>query len=133
MLTFTQFVTELAREEVTLSPVEVREMRGQFGDKILQMGHLREDGSMLVPVDCILEGAQALGSQTLSEAAAFLQSGTMVSMLRPAEALLEGVSEARERKLRELIRKFQSEPDTNRSHGQWKRMEREVFGVEYDD
>jgi hypothetical protein len=57
MLTFKQFVTELARKEVTVSPAEVEEMTRRFGKKVLQMGHLQEDGSMLISVDCILEAA----------------------------------------------------------------------------
>ena len=51
MLTFKQFVAELAREDVTLSPAEVQELTKRFGKKVLQMGHVEEDGSMLVPVD----------------------------------------------------------------------------------
>jgi len=51
MLTFKQFVTELASEDVTLSPAEMRETTARFGDKVLQMGHVEQDGSMLVPVD----------------------------------------------------------------------------------
>src|ERR1035437_8240659 len=55
MLTFKQLLNELAREDVTISPMDVEEMRTRFGDKVLQMGHLNEDGSMDVPVDCIVE------------------------------------------------------------------------------
>src|SRR5437660_7876439 len=98
MLTFKQFVTELAREDVTLSPAEVREMTARFGDKVLQMGHLEEDGSLLVPVDCIVEAARSVGAQTLTEAAESIQNEQMVSMLRSGEALVEKVIEARERK-----------------------------------
>ena len=133
MLTFKQFVTELAREDVTIAPAEVQEMSKRFGDKVLQMGHLEEDGSMLVPVDCVLEAARSLETQTLTEAAEILNNEQMVSMLRSGETFVERVIEARERKLREMIRKFRKEPDASKSHDQWKRIEKEVFGVEYDD
>jgi len=133
MLTFKQFVTELAREDVTLATAEVQEMSKRFGDKVLQMGHLEEDGSMLVPVDCVLEAARSLETQTLTEAAEILNNEQMVSMLRSGETLVERVIEARERKLREMIRTFQKEPDASKSHDQWKDIEKEVFGVEYDD
>src|ERR1039457_180444 len=87
MLTFKQFVTELAKEDVTLSQAEVREMTARFGDKALQMGHIEEDGSMLVPVDCIVEAARLVGAQTLTEAAESINNERMVSMLRSGETL----------------------------------------------
>jgi hypothetical protein len=37
MLTFKQFVTELAWEDVSLSAAEVAEMTARFGKKVLQM------------------------------------------------------------------------------------------------
>ena len=66
MLTFVQFLEELSKEEIGLSPSEVLQMRQCFGDKTLQMGHLREDGSMRVPVDCIIEAVRSLDSRNLS-------------------------------------------------------------------
>ena len=132
-LTFKQLVTELAREDVTLSPAEVQEMAKRFGKKVLQMGHVEEDGSMLVLVDCILEAARSLEPQTLTEAAEILNNEHVVSMLQSGETLVEHVIEARERKLREMIRKLQSEPDATKSYNQWKQIEKEVFGVEYND
>jgi hypothetical protein len=133
MLTFKQLVTELAREDVTISAAEVREMTKRFGNRVLQMGHLEEDGSMLVPVDCIIEATRSLGSQTLTEAAEIINDDQIVSMLQSGETLVERVIEARERQLRETIREFQNEPDTNKSRKQWKQIEKEVFGVDYND
>ncbi len=54
MLTFVQFLEELSQEEIRLTADEVLRMRERFGDETLQMGHLGEDGTMLVPVDCII-------------------------------------------------------------------------------
>lgn len=67
MLTFKQLVSELARKDVTLSPTELSGMIARFGDKVRQMGHLEEDGSMLVPMACIVEAARSSGAQELSE------------------------------------------------------------------
>jgi hypothetical protein len=53
--------------------------------------------------------------------------------LRGFEVLVERVGEARERKLRQMIRNFQNEGDTSTSHRQWKQIEKEVFGVQYND
>jgi len=108
-------------------------MRTRFGDKVLQMGHLSEDGSMDVPVDCIVEAARSLEAHTLTEAAEIINNEQMISMLQSGEALVERVGEARERKLRQMIRNFQNEGDTSTSHRQWKQIEKEVFGVEYND
>ena len=132
MLTFKQFVTELAREDVLISPSEIDEMTHRFGDKVLQMGHLNEDGSMNVSVDCVVEAARSLEAHTLTEAAGIINNEQIVSMLQSGELLVEGVVEARERKLRRMIQSFQNEGDTGRSHRQWKQIEREVFGVEYN-
>ena len=133
MLTFKQFLNELATEDATISPMEVEEMRQRFGDKVLQMGHRNEDGSMDVPVDCIVEAAQSLEAHTLTEAAEIINNEQMVSLLQSGEALVERVGEARQRKLRQMIRNFQNEGDTSTSHRQWKQIEKEVFGVEYND
>lgn len=77
MLTFKQFVTELAREDVIISPSEIEEMKHRFGDKVLQMGHLNQDGSMNVPVDCIVEAARSLEAHTLTEAAETSTTSTL--------------------------------------------------------
>ena len=133
MLTFKQFLNELATEDATISPMEVEEMIQRFGDKVLQMGHRNEDGSMDVPVDCIVDAARSLEAHTLTEAAEIINNEQMVSMLQSGEALVERVGEARERKLRQMIRNFQNEGDNSTSHRQWKQIEKEVFGVEYND
>ena len=96
MLTFKQFVAELAREEVSLSPAEVAEMTARFGKKVLQMGHTGEDGSMLVPVDCIVEAAHSLDTRTLAEAAEILNNEQLASILQSGESLVVKVIEARE-------------------------------------
>ena len=134
MLTFKQFVTELAREDVTLSPIDVAEMRKRFGDKVLRMGDLQEDGSLRVSVDCILDAASSLKPRTaLAEAAEIISNGQAVAMLQSGEALVERVSQARERKLWQMIRAYQNESDGDKSHRQWKEIEKEVFGVYYQD
>jgi hypothetical protein len=132
MLTFKQFINELASEDVTISSVDVEGMRKRFGDKVLQMGHLNKDGSMNVPVDCIVEAARSLEAHTLTEAAEIINNEHMVLMLQSGESLVERVGEAKERKLRQMIRNFQ-EGDTSTSHSQWSQIEKEVFGVDYND
>jgi len=133
MLTFIQFIEEIAKKDLTIPPADVNRMREQFGDKVLKMGHLQDDGSMLVPVDCVMEAAQSVGTQTLTEAAEILKNDEMVNMLHSGEALVERVSEIRERKLRELIRNFQSESNETNANRQWKQIEKMVFGVDYPD
>jgi hypothetical protein len=133
MLTFIQFIEEIAKKDLTIPAAEVERMRERFGEKVLKMGHLQEDGSMLVPVNCVLEAAQSLGTQTLTEAAEILKSDGLLYMLQSGEALVERVGEARDRKLRELIRKFQSESNETDAHREWKQIEKMVFGVDYPD
>jgi len=57
----------------------------------------------------------------------------MVNMLQSGEALVERVAEARERKLRKQIQKFQSESNEANARRDWKHMEETVFGVDYRD
>src|SRR5258708_201897 len=111
MLTFIQFIEEIAKKDLTIPRADLERMRQRFWEKGLKMGHLQEDGSMLVPVDCVLKAAQSLGSQTLTEAAEALKSDEMPHVLHSGDTLVERVGEARERELRELIRKCQSEAD----------------------
>jgi predicted CoA-binding protein len=133
MLTFIQFIEEIARRDLTIPAADVQQMQERFGNKVLKMGHLQDDGSMLVPVDCVLEAAQSVGTQTLTEAAEILKNNEMVNMLHSGETLVEQVAEVRERKLRELIRKFQSESDETNASREWKQIEQMVFGVDYPD
>lgn len=133
MLTFKQFVAELAREDVIISRDEIEAMKQRFGEKVLLMGHVNEDGSMNVPVDCIVEASRRLEARTLSEAADIINNDHIVSMLQSVESLVERVGEARERKLRKMIRTFQNEDDTGKSDHQWRQIEKEVFGVDYSD
>jgi predicted CoA-binding protein len=133
MLTFIQFIEEIAKKDLTIPPADVKRIREQFGDKVLKMGHLQDDGSMLVPVDCVMEAAQSVGTQTLREAAEILKNDEMVNMLHSGETLVERVAEIRERKLRELIRKFQFESNETNANRQWKQIEKTVFGVDYPD
>jgi hypothetical protein len=57
----------------------------------------------------------------------------MVDMRQSGERLVERVGEARERKLRELIGKFQSEFSEADAQRGWKQIEKMVFGVDYPD
>ena len=133
MLSFIQFLEELSKDRITLSPAEVQRLRDRFGDKTLQMGHLEEDGSMSIPVNSIVEAVQSLGSQKLNEAVENLKSEEMVSMLESAETLVERVAQAQKRKLEQMVEEFQSEPDDAHAHQQWKQIEKMIFGVDYRD
>jgi hypothetical protein len=132
MLAFVQFLEELSAENLTLSPTEVWRMRSRFGDRTLQMGHLEEDGSMLIPVDSVVEAVQSLGGHRISEALADLKS-EQISTLESAGALVERIAEVQRRKLGQMLEKFQREPDGAKAHRQWKEIEKTVFGVEYPD
>lgn len=133
MLSFTEFVEELGQTDVRLTLSEVAHMRQRFGDETLAMGHVQNDGSLLVPVDCLLEAAGALGARTLSEAATALKSDGDDAMLPSVAALISRVSEARRQRLSRMVESFQAEPNSERAHQHWKQIENMIFGVEYDD
>jgi hypothetical protein len=128
-----QFLEDLSMDYVTLSPTEVARMRNRFGDKVLQMGHLDEHGSISISVESIVDAAQSLGSHQLNEAVETLKSEEMVSMLESAERLLERVADVEKRKLERVVDRFQSEPNDGKAHRQWKEIEKMVFGVDYPD
>jgi hypothetical protein len=132
MLTFVQFLEELTQQEVAICPAEVQRMVDRYGQKTLHMGNLQENGSLTVPVDCIVEAAQSLGNRTLTEAVEGLRSEQVVPMLESVESLVERVAEARKRKLSRLIDVFQSTPDGVKAHQQWKEIEKMIFGVDFD-
>jgi hypothetical protein len=133
MLTFVQLLEELSTDRVTLTPSEIRRLKDRFGDKVLQMGHLEENGSLSVAVDSIIEAVHSLGSQKVNEALEGLKSERMISMLESAEELVERVADVEKRRLGLMIDDFQSEPDEAEAHRQWKQIEKTIFGVEYPD
>ena len=133
MLSFIQFIAELAKDHVVLSPAEVQGMRDRFGDKTLQMGHLEEDGSMSVAVESIVEAVRTLGSREINEAVESLRNEEMVSLLNSAETLVQRVGEAERRRLDHMVEKFQTERDAAKAHQQWKAIEKMVFGVDFPD
>ena len=132
-MTFSQFVMELAGEDVTLSAPDVQRLRSRYGDKVMQMGSIEPDGSMRIPIDCVVIAARALRTGTLVDAARSIDNDQMFSLFDSGEALIEAVAAARERKLRTMIRIFQNESDADRSHQQWKQIEKEIFGLEFHD
>jgi hypothetical protein len=78
-------------------------MTRRFGEKMLRMGHLREDGSLAISVECILEAARALGDRQFAEAAESIHNDQIASLLKSAEAFVERVGRARESRLRNMI------------------------------
>ena len=116
MATFRDFVAELAQDEISIAPSEVREMRARFGDKVLQMGHLQPDGSIRVPVDCVFAATRSVGNRE-----------------EFSEEFVDRVSEARRRKLAKTVGQFQAEADEDSADRQWKEIEKLVFGIEYKD
>ena len=132
MLTFVELLEELAQREITLSPAEVRLMLTRYGKKTVQMGSLQEDGSLVVPLDCIIEAVRSLGNQKLTEAVKALRSEQFVPMLESVESLVERIAEARRRKLSEWIDQFQSTPDDAKADKQWEEIEKMIFGVDLD-
>ena len=59
----------------------------------------------------------------------------MVNALQSGEGLVlySESGKPRERKLRELVREFQSESNEADARRQWKQIEKMVFGVHYRD
>jgi|SRR5712692_5146450 len=132
MLTFVQFLEELTQQEVVLNPADVQRVVDRYGPKTLQMGNLQEDGSLTVPVDCIVEAVQSLGNRALMEAVEGLRGESVVPMLESIESLVERVAEAHKRKLSKLIDEFQSTPDEAKAKKQWKEIAKMIFGVDFD-
>src|SRR6266568_2735558 len=110
MLTFVQLLEELAKQDVSLSPSEVQRMIERYGNKTLQMGTLNEDGSLSVPIECIVEAAQSLGNQTLSDAVEGLRSEQFMPMLESVGSLVERVNEAKKRRIVDLTRAVRDAP-----------------------
>jgi hypothetical protein len=129
MVTFVDFVEELAMQEITLDPAEVQRMVERYGKRTLQMGNLQQDGSLCVPVDCIIEAVQSLGNKTLAEAVAALRSEQFVPMLESVESLMERVSEARKRKVLALATAVQEAPSDEEAREHWRQLEHTIFGI----
>lgn len=130
MLSFVQLLEELSSESVRLAPDEVARLRQLFGDKPLQMGHLDADGSIPVPLDCLLEAIQAIGLQHLGDTVHLMRGPDVAALLGSTESLIDQVSAARSRKLARLVEAYQNEPDNAIARRQWKNIEHLIFGVD---
>jgi len=129
MLTFVELLEGLAKQDVTLVPSEVHRMIERFGNKTLQMGTLNEDGSLNVPIDCIVEAVQSLGNQTLIEAVEGLRTEQFMPLLESVESLVERVSEARKRKIASLTRAVQNAPSEAEAKAHWQKLQHLMFGI----
>ena len=129
MLTFVELLEGLAKQDITLIPAEVERMTGRFGNKTLQMGTLNEDGSLSVPVECIVEAVQSLGNQTLIEAVEGLRTEQFLPMLESVESLVERVSEAKKRKIVNLTRAVQDAPSESEAKAHWQKLQHLMFGI----
>jgi len=129
MLTFVELLEGLAKQDITLIPAEVERMTERFGNKTLQMGTLNEDGSLSVPVECIVEAVQSLGNQTLIEAVEGLRTEQFLPMLESVESLFERVSEAKKRKIASLTRAVQDAPSESEAKAHWQKLQHLMFGV----
>jgi len=129
MLTFVELLEGLAKQDITLVPAEVERMTERFGNKTLQMGTLREDGSLSVPIECIVEAVQSLGNQTLIEAVEGLRTEQFLPMLESVESLVERVSEAKKRKIASLTRAVQDAPSETEAKAHWQKLQHLMFGI----
>lgn len=129
MLTFVELLEGLARQDVTLLPSEVQRMIERFGNKTLQMGTLNEDGSLSVPIECIVEAVQSLGNQTLIEAVEGLRTEQVMPLLESVESLVERVSEARNGKIASLTRAVQDASSETEAKAHWQKLQHMMFGV----
>ncbi len=112
MVTFTQFVSEMAQEEVILSPADVQRLKQQFGTTIVgKMGRLSaDDGSLIVDADIILEASASLGRKQFSEAAEALTSEATTGVSSVA-SLIERIAELNDRRFIELCQRCQDTTD----------------------
>ena len=129
MLTFVELLEGLAKQDVTLIPSEVHRMIERFGNKTLQMGTLNEDGSLSIPIECIVEAVQSLGNQTLVEALEGLRTEQFMPLLESVESLVERVSEARKRKIASLTRAVQNAPSETEAEAHCQKLQHLMFGV----
>jgi hypothetical protein len=133
VLTFLELLEELSQQSVTIPPADARRMVQRFGEGMLQMGRLGQDGSLRIDVDCIVEAVQSLGNERLAQAVEGLRrTEQVVDLLESVGSLVDRVSEARRRKLAGLIDEFQSTPDDVKAHRKWAEIEKMIFGVDFD-
>src|SRR5947208_12188822 len=129
MLTFVEQLEGLAKQDITLNLAEVERMNEPFGNKTPQMGTLNEDGSLSVPVECIVEAVQSVGNQRLIEAVEGLRTEQFLPMLESVESLVERVSEAKKRKIARLTRTVQDAPSESEAKAHWQKLQHLMFGV----
>lgn len=111
MLTFAQYISDIAQEEIVLTTAEVQKLKARFGETVGRMGHLKSDGSLIVDASLIRESALSLGRRELLEAA-----GTVAEPLMSPQAakLIERISELNRARYRALCQRYQDATDANK-------------------
>jgi hypothetical protein len=129
MLTFIELLEELSHKEVLLGAADVERMTRRFGRKTLQMGTINGDGSLSIPLECILEAVHSLGNQKLAEVVQALKSERLVTMLESVESLVERVGEARKSRTAELAAAVQNAATEAEAKEHWRKLEHLMFGI----
>jgi len=93
MLTFLEFIKTASKKTITFTSAEVRQMREQVGDAVLELGDLQQDGSMVVSVGYLIEAAHALTTPGPTDLIEFSKQGYFTILL---DANLRGLKTALE-------------------------------------
>ncbi|MGI8743702.1 MAG: hypothetical protein ACR2NN_14230 [Bryobacteraceae bacterium] len=121
---YSQYISGIAQEEITVAPAEVERLRARFGEMVPQMGRWQADGSLVIDGDLIREAAVSLRSRELTEAATAL----MESFASPSAAILiERISELNKLRFRELCQRYQEATNPAEEEAMKQEIIRQVF------
>jgi hypothetical protein len=131
MLTFIQFLEELATDELTIPASDMERMVSHFGTAVRGMGHLNSEGGLAIPIKVIQNAIARFEGHDLSEAVRELKSDKQLAeMLRLSEAsvLIGHITDAYREYFRELMTRYQNSSNPDESNRLRDQLVREVFG-----
>jgi hypothetical protein len=132
--TFIELLEEIAdaKPVISIPSDDVERLARRFGARARQMGrwNVSTDGSLDIPIAVIREAAIELGSRTVHEALREIQTDSFAELFESSAAvlLIDKITEAYERHLRQVMSRYQSATSHAEEAQLRDRLVREVFG-----
>lgn len=118
MLTFSQYLREIADDEFTIPAVEVQTLVNRFGPSIYGMGIRSCEGTLTLSRSMVMEALKGIKKQCIVEAALILDSTQAFNEVldsSSADTIIERLNKAKSQRVAELVEELQNSPEGDRS------------------
>ena len=129
MLTLAHYLKEMAEQEdeFVVPSDEVEMLVDRLGSDVRSMGRWNSDGTLTMSRRMVAEALRGIAKQTLIDAALELETLTEIMDTPSAKTIVERLTAAKERQLREMMTEYQNTNDTHRMEDLERAIVREIF------